>query len=420
MGSWHTLLRTFGALATGETLARLLGLVAVIVMARRLSPGGFGVIALGVTLTNWFRLVVDGGTELLAVRDVARRPSQLRAIAEPILGLRLALSVVAVVVFAGAAVVVASEPSDREILLLFGLSLPTIALNMRFMVLGVRSSKAVALGNIASQLVVAAGVVVLVQGLHDGPVIPILIAGGELLYGLVIVAAVAPRFGIPRPRVDLAEWRRTLRASGPIMANSFARAVVYSADLILIAAVLTRREVGLYAAAYRPILFFSGLVALFSTSFLTSYSAAGPSAHRLFRKSALSSAAVAFPIAVALSVSAPIVVSLAFGSAYSGAVASLAILAWTVPLLTLSMPYANALIAGNHQAALMRQNIAGALFNIAANLVAIPVFGIQGAAVTTVLSLGLVLFLNWRSAVGYGVAPPGPVLWGRPAQEVQP
>jgi O-antigen/teichoic acid export membrane protein len=295
-----------------------------------------------------------------------------------------------------------------------------IALNLRWMALGVQSSKAVASGNIGSQLLLAVGVLVLVNEPNDRELVPLLTAGSELLYGLVVAAVVARRFGIPRPAIRLDRWSQTIRAGLPVMGTNFARAVVYSADLFLIALMLDRSRVGVYAAAYRPVLFGISLVGLFATSFLASLSAANrEQGHELFVRMARIAPAITLACALAISVAAAPLVHLVFGSAYAGAAVPLAILAWSIPIVAMTGPYTASLFAADRQAVVLRQNALAAALNVAFNLAVIPLFGIRGAAVTTVLSFATVLALNYRSAVRLGLAPRVTmILNGRPARPV--
>src|SRR5207253_2958474 len=54
--SWGRVVRQFVALASGESVARLFGLVATLILARRLEPPGFGLVTLGITLVGWMVL----------------------------------------------------------------------------------------------------------------------------------------------------------------------------------------------------------------------------------------------------------------------------------------------------------------------------------------------------------------------------
>src|SRR5204862_10841 len=141
---WRVLIRSFSTLAIGEVLARLAGLATVLLLARRLGPAGFGVITLGLTLVGWFGLVADSGTELLNVREVARRPDEFREIASRVLGLRLTLSIVAAGAFALGVELLARSDAVRSTVVLFALALPGLALNLRWMVLGIHRARAIA------------------------------------------------------------------------------------------------------------------------------------------------------------------------------------------------------------------------------------------------------------------------------------
>jgi O-antigen/teichoic acid export membrane protein len=58
----------------------------------------------------------------------------------------------------------------------------------------------------------------------------------------------------------------------------------------------------------------------------------------------------------------------------------------------------------------MRHTLAGAALNVSANFFAVPVAGIEGAAVVTVASILLIISLNYRSCLRLGYAPPLAVL----------
>jgi O-antigen/teichoic acid export membrane protein len=405
--AWRALLRRFGALAAGESGARLLGFAAVIVMARRLSPAGFGVIVFGTTLVTWFRIVVDSGTETMAVRDVAREPWRFRELIEGILGLRLALSAAAVVLFVGAASVLPGTSTDRRAGYLFALILPVVAMNMRWMVLGVEKAKAVAVGNIASQVVMVCGVVYLVRDRHDILWVPLSMAAGELVYALVVLGAVKRGFGLVLPRIDLDAWMRVLRAGLPLTITNVARTALYSFDVLLIALVLTRYDVGLYGAAYKPVMFGATVIGLLSVTFLASYaSSQGADRAALIRRTVLAGVAMGSLAALVLSAVAGPLMSDVFGKGYAGATTALVILAWTIPIMAATLPYSNALIAADRQRVLMRNNLYAGGANVVANLAAVPLVGIEGAAAVTVASFVMVLVLDYLSALRLGLVEP--------------
>ena len=379
----------------------------MLLLARRLGPSDFGIVSFALSLVGWFGLVVDSGTELLSVRDIAREPHRYRELADRVLGLRLVLSILVGGIFVAAVEAFAHSGRVRDTVVLFAVVLPALALNLRWMVLGVRSAKAVAAGNVVARAVLALGILAFVHGSPDLHRVPFLELAAELAYAVVIGAAVARHFGLARPRVDVTAWIATLRQSLPLLVNAFARAAFYSFDIVAIELFLGPRKVGLYTAASKPVLFCTGALGLFSIAFLSSFSSAGPDeARQLLRRSLRTSFAVCAPLAALLSSAAVVAVPLVFGDAYRGAVAALVVLAWRIPIMALSSPLGSALIAAGRQTTLMRNNVVGALALVGGDLFAVPFGGIVGAAAVSVLASILVLGLTYRAVRAPSRPPP--------------
>lgn len=394
---WKMIARRFAALFAGEGVARAVGFVLVLVLARRLEPDGFGVVTLGLTLVAWFTFVVDSGTELLNVRDIARAPERFRQIAANVLGLRLALSLIAAVVFVVGVEVFARSAYTRDAVVLFALLLPAIALNLRWMVLGVGGSRGVAVGNVASRVLVLTGALVLVIDPGDVRRVPVLETAGELLYALVILVYVARRVGPVRPGFDLGAWLVTLRRSLPLMGSGVARATIFSFDVIVISLALGPHDLGVYGIALRPVDFAAGAVGLFSLSFLSAFTAtthedAAALHGRALRVSVAACCALAFMLSLG-----SLLVPFVFGDDYVAAVPVLAILAWRIPFAALSGMYTSVLVARQRQRTLMWNAVAVVPAAVAVDLAAILLFGLIGAAVASIAIAALFAFVNYRS-----------------------
>lgn len=394
--SWRLVLRRSAALAGGEVAARVAGFFVVLILARRLDPEGLGIVTLGLTLVGAFALVVDAGTETLTMRDVARRPQEFRHIAERVLGLRLALSLVAAVIFVIGVQLFARSEAVRSTVTLFVFLLPAIALNLRWMVLGVGGVRAIALGNMAARVVALIGALLLVANEDDVRRVPFLELGAELAYALVIAVFVFTRKGPIRPRVDLAVWRTTLSQSSPLMANAAARAARMWLEVILIEVMLGPADLGIYAVATKPSAFVAGMVAIFSLSFLAAFSATAPTAaaavHWRAQRALL---LVSVPSALVLALASPLL-PFVFGDAFEESGVVLAVMAWRLPFVALGNLYAQVLIAQHRQRAVMNSNIIATVVVTAAEIPAILAFGLVGAAALSVVGFAIVLGLNYR------------------------
>ena len=410
---WRMLLRRTAALLAGETAARAIGFVVVVLLARRLGPSGFGVVTLGLTLVTFFAYIVDSGTEVLNVREVARTPSRFREIAEQMLGLRLMLSVVAALVFIAGVEIVAKSPFTRDTVVLFAVILPAIALNLRWMALGVGGSRGIAAGNIASRLVVLLGALLLVSDSADLKRVPFLEAAAELAYVLIVLGVVGGSVGVIRPRANLAVWRSTLRQSFPLTVGGVARATISTFDIIVISLALGPHDVGIYGVAAKPALFAAGAVALFSLSFLSTFSATAAGDAALLHGRALRISFIAcVGMAAVLSAAAPLV-PLVFGESYRDAVPVVAVIAWRIPVAVLGLMYTSVLIAHDRQTTVMWNSVVAVVPTVTFSLVAILLFGLIGAAVASIVAAGLLFVLNYRSVMRYDPTLRVAAMWNR-------
>ena len=399
-------MRSFLTLATGEWVARLIGVAIQIWLARQLTPGPYGLITFGIALIGWFGLVVDSGTEQLNVREISRHPDRFRELADRVLGLRIAMSVVAGIVLAVVTYQFSNSASARDVLPRFALVLPALAINLRWMVLGIGQARAVAFGNIASRIVFLAAILLLVTDPADTARVPILETFSEATYAVVIIAMAAKAYGWVRPKVDLAAWKATLTEGFPLLVYGACRATILTVDVVMIALILGHPQAGLYGAALKPTSFFLGAIGLFSIALLSGYSAAPDSeTASLFRRSVLLGSVSMTGVAILLTAGSPLV-TFVFGHGYGGAATPMAVLAWTLPLAAISAPYSSVLVARGRQDVLMHNNIAGTLFYVGANAIAITFISISAAAAVRVATYALMLLLNHHACVKRNLAPP--------------
>ena len=412
---WRMVLRRFSALLAGEAGARILGFVIVLILATRLGPAGFGIVTFGLTLVAWCSYVVDAGTEILNVREIARRPDRFRHISERVLGLRLTLSVFAAALFVVGAWLLARSDLTRETLVLFALLLPAGALNLRWMVLGVGGSRAIAAGLVLSRLLVLVAVVFLVVDESDITRVPVIEAAGTLVYALVILWLVGGGLRRLRPRVDIPAWRDTLRQSTPLMITGFARSAVVSFDIVLIQLALGPEDLGIYSLASRHAFFVTGAVGLFSMAFLSAFSAtADEGAAALMGRALRWAFGISVLVAAALTVGS-LLIPYVYGDEYDRSVAVLAVIAWRIPLAVLASIYGSILVARDRQIDLMRNSIVAAVFVVCADLVAVLAFGLLGAAVVSIAGGAITYLLNARS-----VRRAAPELGGRSLRTAEP
>ena len=102
-------LRNFSLQLSGELIGQAIAFVAALYLARALDAHGFGVWVFASSVLLYFTIVIDGGTDVWGMREVAARPRRLRPLVSAIIASRLLLGAAAIV-----AVVIFAQLVDRD------------------------------------------------------------------------------------------------------------------------------------------------------------------------------------------------------------------------------------------------------------------------------------------------------------------
>ena len=92
------------------------------------------------------------------------------------------------------------------------------------------------------------------------------------------------------------------------------------------------------------------------------------------------------PTFILVFILSPQIIKILYGNQYLPAVPALQILIWNVVLIYIGFIYSVALKAANKQRVVMYAVAGGGLFSIILNFILIPKFGLDGAAIATVIS----------------------------------
>lgn len=213
-----------------------------------------------------------------------------------------------------------------------------------------------------------------------------------VIFGVLLVRS----FGWPPLRYDARLALSMLRAGLPLMLNALLLAVFFRFDITIIRA-FRPEELGAYEAAYKwvaltqilPPMVINAVFPLFARQAANDRDALRRAYAYLSRVLLL----LAFPIAAGVSIFAPWAIGWFVGWEYVplGAPA-LALLIWYLPLSYVNGVTQYVLIALDRARTITVAFAAAAIFNFAVNLALVPRFGINAAAIVTVLS-ELVLYL---------------------------
>ena len=403
VSGWNALVSTGADIAT-----KAIGLASTVVLARALRPEGFGVyntvlafVALGVASGNL-------GLDRLLLRELSSSLGSLRLFAT---ARAVRFAVIPVVV---AGMIGYGVASGGEILpwLVGGLSLyPALSSGLFTALFQARERFGVpARAALASVAVNAAGIGVC--ALLHAPLTAYLTAfgAGEVARQLVLHHK-AQAFEWPEAR---AEWDRLapmLRAAFPYAVLTVLGIVYLRIDLIMLDSMVGARETGLYAGATRILMVTTALpglcLSVLFPRFVRLQESDPRRSARLYLLAVRAMAWVGAGLAVGFALSARPLMTLLYGSAYTGGAASLQWLMGALLFMFWHAPNGTVLFSSERLRPVVLISLVTAGFNVVTNLYAIPRWGAEGAAATTAASemLSFALFTPLvcrRLGVGLG------------------
>ncbi|MCS6872767.1 MAG: oligosaccharide flippase family protein [Anaerolineae bacterium] len=394
---------------------RLIDMAFAFIMLRLLGPAAAGTYYYAVVIFGWFDILTNFGLNTLLTREVARNLSAAGSYLLNSSLLRLGLAAAGVPLLVGfLAVRGALSPAldsttIAAILLLYvGLVPNSISTGLTALLYAYqRAEVPSAVATVTVILKSAAGVAVLLAGFGVIGLAAVSIALNVVTLALLAlsVRAAMRNHQSERAREQVKVRRDLLHGmlvgGFPLMLNHLLATVFFKIDVVILEPLQGDAIVGQYSTAYKWLDALGVIPALFTTALLpimarqAQEDRAGLQRSYHFAVKLLVNLAV--PIAVLTTFSASFLVNLLGGARYlpNGAIA-LQIMAWFMPIGWINSLTNYVLVALDQQARMKWAFLAGVSFNIVTNLLFVPIYGFQAAAVTTILSEVVLLVAFYR------------------------
>ncbi len=381
---------------TSEALARLCSLGVVLLAVRSLSQQEFGVFALA-TAGGWVLAVAgDLGLQIYLTREVALSPAAARSLLRRLLKARLGWSALLLLPAAAVSLILLHDgPSGAVILILLtqtGISLLDF---LNHFYRGLSRTEIESTVNLAHRLLTLMlvwGALSLHANLNALAAATFLGMSVALAASAGVAARLCSRLA-PEPGAPVAPaWAAVGRAVIPIGAGIVLSEAYFRVDLFLVEGWLGVDKVALYAAVFR----------LFEASRLLPAAVTAVMFPRLCReREGALARGLAFRLALWGAVlaaagwwAAPALIHLLLGEGYHPALTAFRLLLAGIPLLYANAVLTHQLIAWKRERGFALGCGLGLIANLVFNFLLIPVWGIEGAAVSTALTEA-VLMLGW-------------------------
>ncbi|CAN5496085.1 flippase [soil metagenome] len=393
MKLFHNIFR----LAAGDFLAKTLYFLTFMYLARVLGVATYGTLEFALSILSYFLLLGDGGLEVWATREVAHGKSIAQLVAQ-VVPLQLLLASIAYLIL-WAILPTLADSHLQTVVLLLGLTLLSQAVNLRWVFMGREQMGQVSRGLITAQLLFSVSVFALVHKPEDLLWVPLLRLVGDLGMVIYFGRLFWKTYGKPAG-FTLRGVPSVLRSSLTIGAAHWLGLMSYNFDSVLLGFWLGPTAVGWYNVAYRPITavlampvsYFLGLLPVLARTYKESQVVFHDMVLRSLRLMTL----IALPVGVGGTLLAPALINFLFGPTYANSVLPLQILAWSATFVILRGTYRQALNAVGRPDLDLRCASLSIATNVALNFLLISRYGINGAALATLLSDAL-----WLAALSY-------------------
>ena len=382
-----------------KVLSTVLALVAIAFITRYLGQEGFGNYAIVLAFLSFFTAISDLGLYSISTREISRPEAKVEEIMSNIFTLRLTLSLMILIISpliawwlpyswevkAGIVIVAASFIFSSGYQILNGIFQKNLAMDR------------VAVGELIGKIV-QVGVVISAVTWH----LSFLWVVGSLLANMIvsflIVFLWSRSFVKINLRFDFCYWKEFIKNALPLGIAAIITFFYFKMDTILLSWLKSSAEVGIYNAAYKVLenlTFFPAMVAgLVLPIFSEALEINRPRFEIVAQKTFKFFMVLVLPIVVGTLFLADDIVKLIGGASFSASGNVLRILIFALGFIFFGNFFNAILIAGGKQKKLMWALLIAALVNISFNLWWIPRFSYWAAAVTSVVTEGLVVVLT--------------------------
>lgn len=381
-------------------------------LGRSLSPAHFGFYALVATFFFLAHVLLDLGTGSVAVREIAKEPVRERPVLEGLVGWRRLVGLVLGAAVCGYA---CTEPDLGRRAVLFGVGglfmlMAPGALSVVFHIR--QAQRGPALVGIFTQALVLGGVALFgVLGMPGASFAWLILMREGLNVALVSRLAVRALGYTPRPGLRDRGLRPFLAMALVQGLAVLAQTAYFHVDVLIVRALRGEAELGAYAAAFRPVNILLMLPSLLLTPVLPVLArrvGEGPDAFaRDVRGATVLFGGIGAAAAALGAVLAPDLLTVLYGDTYAaGDLSAVDALRWMCAALFvvfLGAPVVVGLLAAGRERDLLRVSLWGLAVNVVANAILVPRFGFTAAALTTLLTEGVVVascVFRFRQATG--------------------
>jgi len=397
LSSGKTIGRNISIIFLGDVVTSLLGFIYFAYAARYFGAKDFGILSFALAITSLLAILIDFGTNLLIIREVARDKSKIAKILGNSFFIKIVFGLLAFGILTGYLRILGY---NENIVIISYIILSSIFIGS---IKGVFDSLYQALEKpVYLSIGKTANILLLLSGLYIAMLYELNIIQFSIIYLLInFILLIYFIFSIRKYikisyDFDFTYLKYMLKESWPF-AITYAFVSIYVwTDSIMLSIFKGETEVGYYNVAYRlvlalliiPVGFNIALFPVLSRNYLVKNSR--NLMNSVISKYFMIMLLLAFPIAIGTTLLADRIIFSIFGAEYFPSVIILQILIWSVVFTFMNAPFVKLFESINMQVLVMKITGISALINVVLNYFLIPKYSMIGASTATLISEAIV------------------------------
>jgi len=399
MGSTSsTVIKNIRWMIISKIIVYLLSIITITLIPRYLGVEGYGQLNFVISFVGLFFIFGDLGISSLIYRDVSKNPKKASEYFNKLFILKIVLLILTIIIVFFTTIFINKSIVIKELILYLGIPYILIYLISSFYMCfynALQKIKYSAIYDILSKLFYVIFVICVIY--FDFKLIGILIANvmSLLLVGLFLVLFLKKYITI-KIKFDLKYIISKLKTTGYFAGISISTLVYYSADKLLVSFFIGDYQLGLYVIGYTFFWLLISLIAIFNSALFPVLSGYynNIAKYRLVSEKFIKYIfIISVPILFGGVYLANRIISLAFGSKFIGGLIAFQIILLFFFIAALNIYNLSTLLIKNKEKLYFFLVMFSAIFNIVVDLFVIPIYGIIGAAIVTVLS-ELIVFIG--------------------------
>jgi O-antigen/teichoic acid export membrane protein len=397
LSNGKSITRNISIIFFGNLVSSLLGLIYFAYAARYFGAKDFGILSFAIAITSLLAILIDFGTNLLIIREVARDKSKISKMIGNSFIIKIAFGLLAFGILTAYLRILSYNENIVIISYIMLISILICSIKGVFDSLYQALEKPVylSIGNIAN-------ILLLLSGLYIAMLYRLNIIQFSYIYLFInLILLIYFAFSIRKYTkisydFDPTYLKYMLKESWPF-AITYAFVSIYVwTDSIMLSIFKGEIEVGYYNVAYRlvlalliiPVGFNIAVYPILSRNYLVKNSR--NLMNSIISKYFIIMLLLVFPIAIGTSLLADRIIFLIFGAEYFPSVIILQILIWSLVFTFMNAPFVKLFESINMQVLVMKITGISALINVVLNYFLIPKYSVIGASIATLITEAIV------------------------------